>query len=48
MLQSEFKFQSFYYIHFQTNTLEKGSEPPTAMGKIVSLQFFNKDGFGIK
>ena len=24
---SEFKLQLFYYVHFQTNTLEKGMNP---------------------
>ena len=45
---SKFKLQSRYY--FQTNNFGKGMNPyiPTAMGLIVSLLFFYKDGFGIK
>ena len=49
--RSEFELQSLYYVHFRTNTLEKGkgSLDPQAMDLIVSLVFFYKDGFfGIK
>ena len=47
---NEFELQSRYYVHIWTNTLEKGMNPliPPAMGDIVSLMFFYKDGFGIK
>ena len=45
ILVSEFEFHS-YYVHFRTNTLGKGI--PQAMGEIVSLLTFYKDGFGIK
>ena len=47
---TEFKLQSSYYVHFRTNTFEKGMKPlilPT-LGCIVSQLFFYKDGFGIK
>ena len=43
---SEFKFQSCYYVHFQTNTLGKDMIPPVAaMGKIAPLLSFCNDGF---
>ena len=47
---SEFELQSLYYIHFQTNTLAKGTNPIIllAMGQIAPLLYFLKDGFGIK
>ena len=47
---SEFELQSCYYVHFRTNTFEKAMNPLIlrAVGKIVSLLFFYKDGFGIK
>ena len=47
---SNFERQLCYYIPFLTNTLEKGMNTliPLAMGKIVPLLFFYKDGFGIK
>ena len=51
IIVSEFKFQLLYCIHFWTNTLGKGTNsfnPPPAMGLIVSLLFFYKDGYGIK
>ena len=46
---SEFKPQSQCYVHFQTNTLEKGMNSliSLAMGWIVLL-LFCKDGFGFK
>ena len=39
-----------YYTYFLTNTLGKCIKPfiPRVMGKILSLLFFDKDGFGIK
>ena len=42
MLVSEFELQLRYYLHFQTNTLEKGMNRLTllAMGYIVPLLFF--------
>ena len=47
---SEFKLQPGYYIHYQTNTCEKGMNPliPSAIGQIASVLFFYKDDFGIK
>ena len=47
---SEFKLQLYYYVHFQTNALGKGMNflVPPAMGSIVSLLSYNKDGLGIK
>ena len=38
------------YIHFQTNTIGKGMNSiiPTAMGWIIPLLSFYKDGFDIK
>ncbi len=46
----EFVLQSRYYVHFRANTLGKGTNPLIlpAMGKIVPLLFFYKNGFGIK
>ena len=46
----EFKPQSWYYVHFQANTLRKGMNPLIlqAMGWIISLLFFLKDGISIK
>ena len=44
IVKRELKLQSYSY--FQTNMLEKGI--PYAMGNIVPLLFFYKDGFGIK
>ena len=45
----EFEFQSRYHIHFRSNTLGKGMNLHILpdMGKIVPLQFFEKDIFGI-
>ena len=42
MVVSEFKLQSRYYSHFQTNNLGKVMNPLIllAMGKIVPLPFF--------
>ena len=47
---SEFKIQSHYDVYFQTNTFRKGIKAlnPSAMGWIVPLVVFYKDGFGIK
>ena len=47
---SEFELQSRYFVHFRANTLGKGMNPIIlpAMGWIVPLLFFYKDGFGIK
>ena len=47
---NEFELQSRYYIHFSTNTLEKGMSPLIllSMGQIVPLLFFSKEEFGIK
>ena len=43
----EFELQTRHYVHLRTNTLGKGMSSPT-MDPIVSLLFFDKDGFGIK
>ena len=47
---SEFELQLHYYVYFRTNTLGKYMNPLilTAIGLIVPLLFFSKDGFGIK
>ena len=47
---SEFELQSRYNINFRTNTHGKGMKPLNlpAIGQIVVLVFFSKDGFGIK
>ena len=47
---SEFGLQLRYFVHFRTNTPGKGMKPLilSAMGQIVALLFFSKDGFGIK
>ena len=48
---SEFELQSRYYVHYRTNTLEKGMKPfipRPAIGYMISLLFFFQDGFGIK
>ena len=39
-----------YRTHFWTNTLENSMNPliPSAMGEIVQLMIFSKDGFDIK
>ena len=46
---SEFELQSGNYVHFRTNTLEKGMNPfiLQVMGEIVPLLFFFKNGFSI-
>ena len=50
IMVSEFELKSVYYVHFRTNTLEKGTSPLIlpAMRKIVPLLFFKKDGVGSK
>ena len=50
IVESEFELQSRYYTHFRTNNLRKGMNPLIlpAMGSIVPLSFFLKEGFGIK
>ena len=47
---TEFELQTYNYIHFGSNTIGKGMKPLIlqAIGYIVSLVFFYKDGFGIK
>ena len=47
---SDFELQSCYYFYFKTNTLVKGLNLHIipAMGFIISLLFFYKDGFGVK
>ena len=46
---SEFKLRSRYYIQFRTNTLEKGTPPPTnPPDYVLNSILFYKDGFGIK
>ena len=42
---TKFKLQSCYYVHFWTNTLEKGKN--CLISPAMGL-FFYKDGFGIK
>ena len=47
----ESELQSCYYVHFQTNTLEKGLNMviPKAIDLIIiPLLFFYKDDFGIE
>ena len=48
--ESELGFQSANYIHFRSNTLEKGmnSLNPPAIGSIGPQLFFYKDPFDIK
>ena len=50
IVESEFELRSRYYIYFRTNTLGKGMNPLIllAMGWIVQLLLFLKEGFGIK
>ena len=50
ILVREIEPQSLYYIHFRTNTLGEVLNPIIlpAVGLIVILLFFYKDGFGIK
>ena len=50
IIVSKFKLQSHYYVHFRTNTVRKGMKPfiSLAMGWIIPLLFFYKDGFGIE
>ena len=45
---STFVLQLGYYIHFRANTLGNGMNPLIllAMGQIVPLLFFLKNGFG--
>ena len=47
---NEFEPQLHYCIHFQINTFGKGMNLliPPAMGSVVLLLFFYKDGFDIK
>ena len=47
---SEFELDWRCYVLFRTNMLRKGLNPiiPPAMGQIISLLLFYKDGFGIK
>ena len=48
----KFELQSRYYVHFRTNTPDKGMNPLIlpAMGYIAPppLLFFYENGFGIK
>ena len=50
IIANKFKFQACYGIHFWTNPLVKYMNPldSPAMVSIVPLQFYYKDGFGIK
>ena len=50
IIVSKFELQLYYYFCFQINTLEKGMKPfiLLAMGSIVPLLLFYKDGFDIK
>ena len=47
---SEFECYLQYYVHFQNKTHGKGMKPLIlpAMGSIISVLFFYKDGFGMK
>ena len=47
---NDFEFLSRYYVHFWAHTFREGRNflITSAMGKIVSLLSFYKDGFGIK
>ena len=47
---SEFELQSYYYVHFLTNTLEIRMNLLIfqAMGEMIALLIFYKDHFGIK
>ena len=47
---SKSELQSCYYIHFWTYTLGESINLliPPAMGYIIPLLFFSKDGFDIK
>ena len=46
IVESEIELQPQYNVHFRTNTLGKGTIIQ-AMGEIIPLLFFDKDGFGI-
>ena len=50
IIVSEFELQLCNYIQIWTNALGKGMNPLIfpAMGQIVPLLFFLKDGFGFK
>ena len=50
IFETEFKFQSRYYVYFRSNTLEKGMNPPNPPNYELNyaLLFFYKDDFGIK
>ena len=45
----EFEFELRNYIHFRTNTYQKGINSFILQGmrKVVSILYFNKDGFAI-
>ena len=47
---SEFELHEHLYVYFWVNTLGKRTDPliSTAMGQIVQLLFFYKDGFAMK
>ena len=46
---NEFVLQLRDYIHFRSDKLEKGIEPPYLLSYgLASLLFFYKDGFDIK
>ena len=46
----EFELKSCYFVHFRTNILRKSMNSliPPAIGSIVPLLFFYKDGLDIK
>ena len=50
IMLNEFEFQSGYYVHIWINTFGKGMNPIIlpAISWIAPLQFFYKDGIGIK
>ena len=43
---SQFELQSRYYVHFRTDTFEKGIQP--LFPYVVLLLFLYSDGFGLK
>ena len=50
LIVSEFELESGYYVHARINTLWNHMIPhviPHVISYVVTLQFFNKDYFGI-
>ena len=48
IVESEFKLQLCYCIHFGTNTLEKSMNPLILQWSRIVLQLFKNDGLGIR